>query len=254
MIGIYFSGTGNTKYCIEKFMENYDSSGAIYPLEKTSRAIEEIEKHQEIIFAYPIYYSNLPKIVKDFIEQNASSWQNKKIFIIATMGLFSGDGTGVAARLFQRHGANILGGVHIKMPDCICDVKALKRSIGENKKIVIKANHKLKKAAEQLKMGAPTREGLGSLYHLAGLFGQRLWFYNKTQKYSDKLRIDTDVCIRCKQCIQTCPMHALSLYEGRVRCNGKCTMCYRCINQCPQKAITLLGDKVLVQYSISDFK
>ena len=26
MIGIYFSGTGNTKYCLEKFLEYYSES------------------------------------------------------------------------------------------------------------------------------------------------------------------------------------------------------------------------------------
>lgn len=57
--------------------------------------------HKDIVFAYPIYYSNLPKIVRDFINDNHTIWEKKNIFIIATMGLFSGDGAGLSARLFK---------------------------------------------------------------------------------------------------------------------------------------------------------
>lgn len=61
MLGVYFSGTGNTKFCVDKFLEEY------------------------------------------------------------------GDGAGLLARLLNRYGASIVGGLHIKMPDSIGDVKALKR-------------------------------------------------------------------------------------------------------------------------------
>lgn len=60
MIGIYFSGTGNTKYCLEKFVALYDRNIEITPLEDEG-TIEKVAHHKDIIFAYPIYYSNLPK-------------------------------------------------------------------------------------------------------------------------------------------------------------------------------------------------
>ena len=183
MIGIYFSGTGNTKYCLEKFVALYDRNIEITPLEDEG-TIEKVAHHKDIIFAYPIYYSNLPKIVRDFICGNSDVWKGKHIFIIATMGLFSGDGAGVSARLFKRYGAQIWGGLHLKMPDCICDVKALKRTPDQNKQIVIQAEECIKSAVYNLKNGTPTKNGLGFWCHIAGLLGQRLWFYRKTQAYS----------------------------------------------------------------------
>lgn len=33
MIGIYFSGTGNTRYCLEKFVAAYDNSAEKIALE-----------------------------------------------------------------------------------------------------------------------------------------------------------------------------------------------------------------------------
>ncbi len=252
MIGIYFSGTGNTKYCIQKFLSVYDSTANTVALEDAA-ASNEIARHQDIILAYPIYYSNLPKIVREFITENSGIWQGKRIFIIATMGLFSGDGAGLSARLFKKYGARISGGLHIKMPDCICDVKALKRTYAQNKQIIELANEKLTSAAQKLKEGKPPQEGLGFFYHLAGLFGQRLYFFNKTKQYSDKLKIDANACVGCGKCAAVCPMNNLMLRRNKAAAGNRCTMCYRCINQCEQKAITLLGTKVIAQHSVRDF-
>lgn len=81
MIGIYFSGTGNTEYSIKKFVSVYAPGSPIISIEDNS-ILEAINQHQEIIFAYPIYYSNLPKIVRDFIVKNHTVWYGKRIFLL----------------------------------------------------------------------------------------------------------------------------------------------------------------------------
>lgn len=86
MIGVFFSGTGNTQHCVERFLNEIESGAEIYPLENP-QAVASIKVADEIVFAYPVYYSNLPKIVRDFITDNAELWRGKRIFIIATMGL-----------------------------------------------------------------------------------------------------------------------------------------------------------------------
>lgn len=252
MIGIYFSGTGNTRFCLETFLSYYKSNTKIYSIED-KQAVAAIKQHEEIIFAYPIYFSNIPKIVRDFIESNGLIFSKKKIFIIATMGLFSGDGTGCSARLFRKYGSDITGGLHLKMPDCIGDEKALKKPKEQNHLIVVAAENKIKKSAEKLKSGKPTREGLGFWYHMAGLFGQRLWFYHKTKSYSNKLQIAEEKCIGCGMCVSICPMKNISLELKKAHPKGKCTMCYRCVNHCPGQAITLLGKKVYEQCTIEKY-
>lgn len=169
----------------------------------------------------------------------------KNIFIIATMGLFCGDGAGILARLLKNYGAIVMGGLHLKMPDSICDEKALKRSFEKNKKIVMKAEEKIGKSVDNLKNGKPPQEGLGIVYHLAGLFGQRLYFFGKTRKYTDKLKINSLKCIGCGLCEKLCPMGNIAVKNGIAVSGDKCTMCYRCISKCPKQAITLLGKKVI---------
>lgn len=252
MIGVYFSGTGNTKYCVEKFITQMNEKVMVYSIENVE-TISKIKEHSTIVLGYPIYYSNLPKIVRDFIVNNSDLWKNKKVFIIATMGLFSGDGTGLSARLLRKYGAKVIGGLHLKMPDCIGDDKKLKKSISENRKIIKEAEKKINLATTKIKQNIPVREGLGFMSHLAGLFGQRLYFYNKTANYTDKLKINQQRCIGCGKCISLCPMKNLVLKEGCAESTGHCTMCYRCISNCPQKAITLLGKEVYEQCSIEKY-
>lgn len=252
MIGIYFSGTGNTKYCVETFLKEYDGSASAFSIED-ERAAEEIRRHGDIILGYPVQFSNMPKILRDFIVSSGDIWKGKNIFIIATMGLFSGDGAGVSARLLTGYGAVVTGGLHLKMPDSICDERALKRSLQENRAIVERAVLKIKSAVCALKNGDPPREGIGVICHLAGLFGQRLYFYNKTRFYSDKLKIDSGKCTGCGKCAGLCPMKNIHIDDRKAVSGNMCTMCYRCVSRCPSQAITLLGKKVIEQCYIEKY-
>jgi len=253
MVGIYFSGTGNTKHCVSTFVKLINNDSVLIPLEsKDSQTYIRNEK-DTIVFGYPIQYSNAPIFVRDYITKNKEIFKGKNIFIIATMGLFSGDGTGCSARLFKKFGANVIGGFHVRMPDNVCDVATLKKTIEENRNIIHEADIKIKKSTDAYMNGHPTQDGLSLFSHIAGLFGQRLWFYSKTKNYSDKLKIDTNKCINCGKCVYICPINNLIMDNKKVSSKNKCTMCYKCISECPQKAITLIGKEVVQQYRYDKF-
>lgn len=246
ILGIYFSGTGNTKHCVETFVKQYDNTGIVLSIENPD-VIKKISVCDTIVFGYPVFFSNLPKIVRDFIDNNKDCFREKKIYIIATMGLFSGDGTGCSARLFRKYSATILGGLHLKMPDCIGDEKLLKKSLEKNRELITQADKKISIAVSRLKEGKPYKEGLGFFYHVAGLLGQRLWFYGKVTSYKKKPNIDIEKCIGCGRCVTVCPMKNISIEEDKAISHSQCTLCYRCFSQCPTKALTILGKQVYEQ-------
>ena len=132
MTGLYFSGTGNSKYAAELFCKEFDNESHAYSIEDPE-ALAVIKESDLIVFAYPVQFSTVPKILRDYITDHKELWKNKKVFIIATMGLFSGDGSGILGRLLQTVGAEVIGGLHLKMPDSIADEKALKRPLEKNK-------------------------------------------------------------------------------------------------------------------------
>ena len=132
------------------------------------------------------------------------------------------------------------------MPDSVCDSKLLKKTVEENKKIIVEADRKIERTVQNIQNGKYPKEGIDFLSHMIGLLGQRLWFYSKTSHYSDKLKI-SDGCIGCGLCSQICPMKNIKIDNQKAVSGNKCTMCYRCITLCPQQAITLVGNTVQEQ-------
>ncbi|MBR2993144.1 MAG: EFR1 family ferrodoxin [Clostridiales bacterium] len=251
MNAIYLSGTGNTRYIVNKLLDELGRKGTVLPIE--SEDVKKAFDGDEIILAYPTMFSNIPYLVRDFINNNQNEWKGKKIFLITTMGLFAGDGTGCSARLLKKYGAVITGGIQIKMPDSIGDCKALKKTAEQNKAIVKKAEQRVAEIAKKMKEGRYPREGLSFWAHLAGLFGQRLWFYNKAMSYSNKLKIDGNKCVGCGICAKGCPTQNIKITDGKAVASSQCTMCYRCVSYCPSQAITLLGKTLHQQAGIEKY-
>ena len=69
MVGIYFSGTGNSRYAAELFCREYDEATKAFSLEDDN--ITRVVKNEEmLVFACPVQYSTVPKILRDFIIEN----------------------------------------------------------------------------------------------------------------------------------------------------------------------------------------
>lgn len=174
MIATYFSSTGNTKHCVERFIERLGGDIPAVSIEDEACG-ELLKSHDDVILAYPVYFSDLPQIVREFIRENSANFRGKNVFIIATMEIFSGDGAGCAARILKRAGAKITGGAHIRMSAFILDVAIFSYSAQKNERVIKDANAKLQCASEAFAAGKPPREGLGVPCRIAGLLGQRLW-------------------------------------------------------------------------------
>ena len=247
MLGVYFSGAGNSKHCVETFVKQYDETCTAISIEAEG-VPAAISVADMIVLGYPVYFSNAPKIMQDFILQNKACFAGKKVFVIATMGLCSGDGAGCAARLLKKCGAEIAGGLHLRMPDSIGDEKVLDKTPEEKRTLVRRAEDKIASSAQKLKQGNATKEGLSFLCRMGGLMMQRLWFYTKTASYKSKPDIHKEKCVGCGICEKLCPMKNLMIEDGKAVSRNRCTLCYRCFSHCPAKALTILGRKVYKQH------
>lgn len=252
MLVLYFSGTGNTRFCAEKFAEYYGGNTELCSIED-AEAADKTTRHKSIVLAYPSYFSCLPKIVSDFLENHKSYFAEKKVFLLVTMALFCGDGSGCAARPLRIYGAHVVGGIHVRMPSNIADDKQLKYSHEKNQMMIATAERKIEIAAKRVREGHAPRVGLGIGSRVAGLFVQRLWFGARTRSYSDQLKVHEEQCIGCGLCTDICPMDNLILLEGKAISKDQCTLCYRCVNSCPKKAITLLGKQIYGQHKIENY-
>lgn len=50
---------------------------------------ELLKHHNDVILAYPVYFSDLPQIVREFICKNGANFSGKNVFIIATMEILA---------------------------------------------------------------------------------------------------------------------------------------------------------------------
>ena len=239
-------------YALEIFLRELQAHDAMFSIEDPA-LVEQIGRHDEIVVSYPVQYSSVPKFLSDFIRTHSELWAGKRVFVIATMALFSGDGAGVLGRLFRKYGATITGGLHLKMPDSIGDERVLKRTLKRNRQLVERAAKKAARAAACVKSGRYPQEGQGVLPRLAGFLTQRLWFGHRTWTYSSRLKIDGDKCVGCAKCAGICPTGNIVMEGHKAKGRNMCTVCYRCVNLCPKQAITLLGKSVIAQTSIEKY-
>lgn len=101
---LYFSGTGNTRYVIEKFSELLETTNKYQMMSIEHKDIDyakTIENSDMITIGYPIYGSDLPYIVSDFLKKYKASFHGKNIITIVTQYKFSGDGAALALSLIH---------------------------------------------------------------------------------------------------------------------------------------------------------
>jgi NAD-dependent dihydropyrimidine dehydrogenase PreA subunit len=55
-----------------------------------------------------------------------------------------------------------------------------------------------------------------------------------------KLKLDQSKCVKCRMCIKTCPVNAIS--DDFVIDADKCTRCNSCMDVCPKKAISRISE------------
>ena len=69
MIGIYFSGTGNSKYAVELFCREYENESLTYSIED-AEALIAVTESDFIVFSYPVQFSTVPKIIVYYLKIN----------------------------------------------------------------------------------------------------------------------------------------------------------------------------------------
>lgn len=246
---LYFSGTGNTRYVANKAAGIFN--GPVFSIEEKQNYEKLIASSARVILCFPIYHSVAPIIMKEFVTRYKKVFSGKEIIIFSTQQCFSGDGAMSIVSCLPKT-CRVIYAQHFNMPSNIGNIPLYSiLTKGDIKKAVVRADKKLREAAEEIKKGIIRKRGASRFAKLLG----------KTQNFSEKKLYETkrnDVrvtkeCIACGRCVRSCPAHNLTLESGVITSHNQCIFCYRCVNICPKKAITvLIHSKVRFQYYIAD--
>lgn len=245
----YFSGTGNTKYAIETLSANMSELGweskAIYIEQITTEETQRIiDSSDVVIIGYPIYCSDMPDIMRDFLN-DLKPVGTKQLGIICTQLMFSGDGSSFEKKRLERLGFKMIWGYQLNMFNCMT-IKGspFRHSKGyeENQRKLVKINKKLKTIAQTIDQGNKRIGDNTVLHHLLGL-SQRPAYRHMSHSSSQYFSCREDKCVKCQKCVRNCPKNAIEFSDGKISFAhpDRCIGCLRCYNFCPMDAIQYKG-------------
>jgi len=248
MLTIYFSGTGNTEYLARLFSNQMDA--ACLSIEDDANFTSEIKKHDTIAFCYPIYGSRVPRIMREFVIKHMSDFSGKRLIILVTQVLFSGDGARVFTDMFRDGAIEVIYAEHFYMPNNVTNVAILPGWLISDKvisKLNEKAERKMTTVCNNIEKGKVKKRGFCIGSRISGLL--QAWMVPLMEKHANKSVKISAECDICGICATDCPMKNLAIENNSVIHKHNCTVCYRCVNECPKKAITVAHHgKVRKQY------
>lgn len=242
----YFSGTGNTWWVGKHLAESLNELGykaQIHSIEQVSSPeIKDMIQTAEIIgLGYPIYGSDAPEIMKEFIDQLPSVQNKKPMMIYITQMEWSGNGAYFLRKKIEAKGYQVKWAVHFKMPSNIgMDVFPFPATSDYSKftNKLAKASLMAKKLALRVKKNQQWIHSKNP-FAWVGAWMQRApfrWGLKWTQGRT--YTVDAEQCSHCGRCERICPVNNINLNEeGLPEWGNECILCVRCFNYCPEEAI-----------------
>jgi len=179
-----------------------------------------------------------------------SEINGKKIIVLVTQVLFSGDGARVFTDMFWDGAIDVIYAEHFLMPNNVCNLPLLWRTNQRKvERCVQRANIKMNRVCQNIKNRVVVKRGFSRLSQVLGSIQGRLWQGSSKEVHPAKHSAENmskagvkihKQCNNCEKCILVCPMKNLENVQGKVTQKGNCTVCYRCVNLCPKRAITVM--------------
>ena len=230
---VYFSGCGYTLWTAKKMAallsaQGHDVAGVLNIEQYAPAERESSERH---IFLMPTYFFGPPALVVKALN-NIPMVADKEAVVVATSGGQQGLTTAYARSLLKDRGYKVIGTASLLMPDTFLFLKFSQQSPEQKLERMKKAEEELKTLCAKCVGTEEFSADRSRAYALISF--PFLWFFRRAFGLSF---ISTDACTHCGQCERECPMHCITLKDGRPSWKANCMCCFRCINRCPAKAI-----------------
>lgn len=242
----FFSGTGNTWWCAERLAESFREAGhdaeAVSIEKLPPDGVKEAAARADLVgFGYPIYGSDLPAVMKDFILRQLPGLAppGKDAFVFCTQLMFSGDGGRVFEKELAEKGYITRWSVHLDMPNNICVSLSPLPWTTDRKKIdrrLRKTKRRINAFTEAIDSGKSFSQGKGWFAAFLGNI-QRKPFRRYFDRLRDDVSIDPEKCTLCNRCVNICPSGNLVREGDTIKTTGQCVLCVRCYNFCPTQAV-----------------
>ena len=246
----YFSGVGNSAWVAQVLAEQLGER-----LVKMADYADEqldIQADEKVGFVFPVYSWAPPKLVMDFIGRVKMSAPNY-LYFVCTCGAETGKTADIFCEAVTARGWQCHAGYSVVMPNTYVSFPGFGTDADEvAARKIAAAKERLPQIVEQLKAQQHVfdcHEGPLARFK-SYVIGSS---FNKCQLTAEPF-FTTDACTSCGRCAQTCPVHNISLVDGRPEWSDHCTQCLACFHICPVNAIQYgKFTKGKKQYRISSY-
>lgn len=228
----YFTGTGNSLAVARDIADKLGDTKLV----SIADAIKEDNidlSYMRIGFVFPVYYSNVPVIVKHFIEKLRF---NKAQYIFGVM-TFGGTYVTTLSKLNQYvtgQGGSLSAGFSVHMPgNYIVKYGAFPKPLQQILlKGVKKKVNKISIALKEKKVLFKAKEG-----SVTGFFAE---IGNKSiseiSENAHNFHVNNN-CTGCSSCSKVCPVDNIKMENRQPKWGTVCEQCMACIQWCPAHAI-----------------
>lgn len=230
---LFFTGTGNSKYCADFLADKLDDSCMDISQRIKTEDYTAVESEKSYIICVPTYAWRIPSVVTDFLKKTELKGNNN-IYFVMTCGGQIGKAEKYNRELCENIGKNYKGTAKIKMAEnylAMFEVTDEK----EEELLMKDADAGLASVAEKIlseKSLPAVEEGIiGNI--LSGIINE---MFNKYYLKDDSFKVK-DNCTSCGLCVKKCPLGNITFNNGKIQWNGNCTHCMACISYCPVEAI-----------------
>ncbi len=230
---LYYTGTGNSEYVAKKIGEQIeDKVFNLFDKIKT-HDYSEIYSDRPFVIVYPTYAWQMPRILKDFIQQTAFAG-NKRVYFVTTCGVSMGNMPKYLSEFCNQKGFTYMGCAEVVMPEnYIAMFNAPKKD--EAVKIVKNADIVIKNTVDVIRHnGTIPEKKVGIVTKLCGGMVNAIFY---PAFVSAKKFYATDACTGCGKCTKVCPLNNVSIKDEKPVWGNQCTHCMACICKCPEEAI-----------------
>ena len=232
----FFTGTGNSLKVAKDLAEILGDCELI-PIAKIWQKEDNASTAKKVGFAFPLYYSGMPKIVYDFIEKIDLTSADYFFTIVTSAGDVTELPLQQVNTLLKAKPApkSLNAGFLVTMPNNYIigfDIHSEQRQ----KEFFEKEEEHVKEISEIVKnkKGNLNQEVFEKQLNRAERFNAK---FREDVNLSDKNFYAEDSCSSCGICEEVCPVNNIILTDGVPVWQKNCQQCLACINFCPEKAI-----------------
>lgn len=230
----YFSGTGNTKKVVDRYVEEFKNNGCNVNIQAVENECnEDFSSYDSIGIAYPIHAFNAPSIIVNFCKKMPKQANKKPLYIIKTSGeplKINNISSAKIVRILRKKNYILNNEYHYVMPYNMIfrhsNAMAYKMWNTASNLITIDCKEilELKKVVLPHFPFPSFISKVMRVEHWGGRLNGR------------RYKVDSK-CVKCGKCVRNCPTHNITIdKDGNFHFGNKCLMCMRCSFCCPVDA------------------